>query len=473
MRYLAYLLLLCTVVLACQQPASTDASHSDSEPPSQASSTHLSSTHSRNIAPPIDGVDVPFETHEFAAEVGSTVTFSDGTVFRVPASAFVDAQGNTYRGDVVLSYRDFRAPAEILASGIPMDVELPDGSLGYMQTAGMFEVRAATVGGSPLDVAADQEIGVDMPSNVDGNQYDFWSYDEAANQWDNEQPNVAATGNPERTIARKLIASPAPREVPPAATFDKRKPIVDLNIDTERFPELRQLDGVFWQYAGSEAAQDPNRQEWVFTEDWNTADIVPGERANTYAVTLQSDDKTFSTTLVPSKTTPELQDQMAAYNTRLAKYKETMLSRAEAQAYLKKQTEFVRSMRIRGMGIYNYDRLLKEEDRIPLLADFEFEEDIRDARDLVQIFLITGDSRMLVKLPPEQWSRFSFSPSMDNRLMAILPGNKVAVFTQADFDRSMQDLRAHYKKAYTFKMRTLPYSVASIDDLSRIIRQIS
>ena len=471
MRYLAYLA-LCLLLAACtNQNSPTDQLSSSGEATPSLQTT--TSDYQRSIAPPLAGVAVPFESQQLAASQPATITFEDGTTFRIPADAFVDAAGNTYTGTVSLQYRDFRTPAEVLASGIPMDVTLADGSLGQMQTAGMFEVRATATDGSPLDVAPDKRIGVDMPSGVAGGDYDFWAYDEASNNWDNRQTDVTASPNPERAKAEQLLDAPAPAVVRPAAKFDKRKPIVDLNIDTDRFPDLKQLDGVFWQYAGDDPARDPNRQEWVFTEDWNTADLTPGERANTYDVKLESDEKSFETVLVPSKSTPELESQIAAYEERHAEYKANMMSRAEAQAYVDKQTAFVRSMELSGMGIYNYDRILKEEDHVQILADFEFEEAIPDLYDLVQVYLVTGDSRMLVKLPPSSWDFFSFSPSMDNRLLAILPGNRVAVFTQEDFNREMATLKASRQRKYTFKMRTLPYQVASVSDLSRIVRQIS
>ena len=68
-------------------------------------------------------------------------------------------------------------------------------------------------------------------------------------------------------------------------------------------------------------------------------------------------------------------------------------------------------------------------------------------------------------------TQFRYSPSWDNKLVAILPGNKVAVFTQEDFKQQEKDLLGSNAARYTFKMRLLDQPVQSVADVAKALNK--
>jgi hypothetical protein len=55
---------------------------------------------------------------------------------------------------------------------------------------------------------------------------------------------------------------------------------------------------------------------------------------------------------------------------------------------------------------------------------------------------------------------------MDNQLIAILPNNKYATFSQDDFDANFEEIKNSNGKVFTFKMNVETETIENVEDLT-------
>lgn len=415
------------------------------------------------ITPPLNSVDVPFQNFNVTNSSAQTLNLDNGTTIEIPANAFVDANENAINSNVEISYREFHTAADILVSGIPMKASF-NGIDGDMQTAGMFEINA-TVNNQEVFVAEGKNIGVNMASNVDGNNYDFWELNQESGTWKN-LGGSSAQPNLRKQKIQKEIASLSKIQAPtPPAKFDKAKPVLNFDLNLDSYPDLKSMKNIFWQFTGN--GENPKNNPWVFKEKWTSADIKKGTRGNEYIMVLKSDKKNFSTTVCPSQKGKEFDEALSDYETALREYKSTSTTKEERMNFMKRQANFVRSFQIQDMGIYNCDALISNPDAMAFQAKFDFGPGVPVAHNKVNVYLITNDSRSVIAYPYSRRRNFLFDPGMDNQLIAILPNNKYATFSQKDFDTHLEEMKNSKGKVYTFKMNVQTESIENVEDLTK------
>jgi hypothetical protein len=91
---------------------------------------------------------------------GGTFTMASGTKINVPKDAFRGADGKPVRGDVEISYEEYRDPADFLLAGIPMSFVKDDEFLAF-NSDGMFTIRAYA-GGTEVKLAPDAALNVEL-----------------------------------------------------------------------------------------------------------------------------------------------------------------------------------------------------------------------------------------------------------------------------------------------------------------------
>ena len=90
-------------------------------------------------------------------------------------------------------------------------------------------------------------------------------------------------------------------------------------------------------------------------------------------------------------------------------------------------------------------------------------------KKMITVYLITGESRSVVYLPYSQWDRFAYDPNLDNKIVAILPGNKIATFSQEDFKQQRDDIQAASGSEFTFKMKVEQEAVKNLADVEEVM----
>jgi hypothetical protein len=397
----------------------------------------------QTISPPLIQSYQPAQQRQVDAEQGGRLTFPSGTEIDIPASAFVyPTTGEKVKGQVTISFREFRTAAEIILSGIPMrDWDDQTQDWQNFSTAGMFEIRGMDETQQAVEIAPTHPLTVHFVSDVEGT-YDYWYFDEEKGDWEIEGQNSGETFTPPTEQNTSTTAQPtrplAPRKYDPAAI---RMTFAGLNLVD--FPELKDSEKVALQYAGKPGAeQDPQGNEWIFSADWYKAELTKANQAGVYKLYLENDDQEFTTqvhaTLLP-----------AAYKSALAEYRQKLVAYEAELEKLKQQREQVallrRIMQVNRFGVYNYDVYGSWQE--PVFASADFQSSGQDSSNsLEQVYLITDGGRMTVRYPKNDWRVFNFDRSRRNILLGITSDLKIVMLAPEDFTNQTADLAESTKQ---------------------------
>lgn len=79
--------------------------------------------------------------------------------------------------------------------------------------------------------------------------------------------------------------------------------------------------------------------------------------------------------------------------------------------------------------------LCYRDDKVLMVsADFKANSDsIGYPEKLMSVFLVSPELNIVVRYPPYDWNSFGFNPYTENKIVAVLPDNKIAVFPDAQF----------------------------------------
>lgn len=427
---------------------------------------------SMTIRPPFVNVNVAPSIHTVDPGQDQLITLPTGTTIFIPAGIFVWPDNRPVYEPVQIRFREFHQPAEIITSGIPMKVRSENGAKeDWFQTAGMFDIYGATADGKEVRIANGKFLTVELASRVDG-PYDFWEYDSRELNWQNKQPGAKAqpATPPAQTNAGRNRSSSGMRPAvkPPAGPDDPRYKLEIKGLDLSSCPKLKGKKTVVLLYAGKLPSEAPEKNPYIFQKGmWHERQLRPTADPDVYELSLYNDTLEYVIPVNIMLEGTELAEAKADYEKRLRD--ERTVEMGYKTQFQQQQAAFRRKMNIQGFGVYNYDKLWKIEDAIPLVATFEFGDLPREMYKDIVVCLITDQQRTVVSLPFYDWSKFRFSPSADNCLVAILPGDKVAVFSQADFNAQMLQLKAASGNPYTFHMRVFENAVGSVPDLQQII----
>ncbi|MBU0764668.1 MAG: hypothetical protein KJ607_07530, partial [Bacteroidetes bacterium] len=411
------------------------------------------------ITPPLPGLQPEFNRFTADASAGAELSIPSGTTIIIPENAFADSSGNPVNGIVDIRYREFHDAVDILLSGIPMKYETGDKSRN-MQTAGMFEIHADK-DGRELRIADGKSITVRMASYETGNEYSFFCLDESARKWtflDHSIPEVNEEKEALRQKVTNLRASIKNALDPEQFVFNYNS-ILDVyfNDDWEKINKNRHStkiknkatgygldwsdiftwESIAWKGNRHRAALmvwkkdgDTRFPSWAKEASLNDDKILTHLGGSKYRLTLKNSKtgKIYSAEIeavMPLKALFAFSPEYWKTN-----YDQAMSQVEEEEARLRLQADVFRTFEIEKFGIYNYDKLQKEENSIRVLANFIF-RDIRNEKltGIDMVFCIPGDNKTVIKYPKEDWGRIVLIPDQSMRFLAVLPGNRIAVYS--------------------------------------------
>jgi len=428
-------------------------------------------------------IHAPFEKLTIAAQTikikdphkAQTLRLNDGAYIKVPANAFATASGELITGEITISYKDFHNVAEIIASGIPMKVANEDGTMDWMQTGGMFEIEGRHKG-QTVQLVEGKEMEVSFVSTTAGN-FDFWSFDKNEGNWKNIASDQEAL--PEKMLNKalkediqQLQRSTAKRPIDPASEQAHNLIFTDLNVD--KCPSLKDKSSIILTYAGTDAEKHPKENQWITKPNiWFEKELTPlDEAAGTYTLSLYGKEM-YSIPVKLGLTEEDLGKAKARYKTLMANYQNQLALLKDKTAIQEQQVAFRRTIELAEFGIYNYDIIWKQKEAIPFAADFNFGAANNIFKDVVAVYMVTGDNRVVVSLPQRDWDNFRFNPNTDNKVIAVLPDDKIALFSQHDFKQEAEQMKAAKGQEYVFNMRIAEGRVQSVEDLQALIDDAS
>ncbi|TND05562.1 MAG: hypothetical protein FD123_3642, partial [Bacteroidetes bacterium] len=226
------------------------------------------------IKPPLAGMDVPRTVYTLEANAGGSLIYPTGTTVRVPADAFVDAQGNTVNGPVKVDYREFRDPVDFIMSGIPMTYD-SGGVTNHFQSAGMFEINASA-NGKEVFLASGKNISLDFAITDSAEKYSFYSFNDTIGNW----KNIGNSGTTRNAENQALTYSRALSEAWKAYSTWKNDGYIKYK-DTVQFADRFESENYFY------TKRMFNRKRDGFVETVNKKHVNNGKFNNRNLVRLK------------------------------------------------------------------------------------------------------------------------------------------------------------------------------------------
>ncbi|MCP4520854.1 MAG: hypothetical protein GY827_04040 [Cytophagales bacterium] len=352
------------------------------------------------ITPPLANVKVPFQTYTINPQESRTIELSNGTRINIPASAFVDANGNEVTEPVDICYREFHTPAEVLASGIPMTYDSA-GVHSSFATSGMFEIRALDKKNKELKLNQGKAIDVKLASFTNGEGYNVYHFAEK------EEKKVEQAGflpilqlSPQMTVTRETVLEMDERQgawiykgAPQVADnpvkqelvdslenagelikpveplqFDKDAYTFDLDFDVKEFEELEGFENVFWQYVGTDEATNPaNSRLMSDVEEWNDIKIEAStEKSGVYIMTLQGTYKgrtrIFKTEVSPMLKGKNLAKAQEKFLKKMEKFEKKFEKRKRTEQRKVLIADYLRDVNVTTMGVWNTDKPISRKE---------------------------------------------------------------------------------------------------------------
>lgn len=320
----------------------------------------------------------------------------EGTRIHIPSDAFVNkATGDPVNGDVVLTFNEYHTQGEILASGIPMTYITPEGDTADFESAGMFDIRAFQ-NGLELELAEDKEIEVELATDA-GGTFEFYAYDEGQENWELKDTECNPIPNPyipKQKMELEKLEEEMPETPKKLIEYKAGDPLFDVKRYGAHDQVLDALNGVFWKFTGDSTQIDPSLDNATFNKNYDFVELKPVDSSNVreYDMIFRDGSEEVVVRAAPifqGKLLTRENDRMARI---LNQIDYAIRSKAQIEEELANEKSLMRMMNIDGMGIYNYDRQLKDDGAIPFLADFTFEGEVPD--QAVAVYMIPREKKL-------------------------------------------------------------------------------
>jgi hypothetical protein len=428
------------------------------------------------ISKPFRSLEVKSNQYAIRADQDTVLTVESGTRIRIAANSLVDASNKPVEGEVLLEYTEYQNPAEILISGIRMTCDSAGTQYGF-ESAGMFSIDAVNSAGEPVFIGDDASVNVSMGSYRSGNDYTFYYLDTVSGEWqsigiaeaqkNNEKNEKIENLNKELTsLSDEKTDLSFPKKYQPG---DK---LLNLDIDYSRVPELRPFHSLVWRYAGEGGKDDPEKHQWIYAEKWTSIILEPsGAQNGKYELKLGNKSKTFTTVVEPVLHGKDLANAEQVLNAKLAEYDRIINEIKNEALRVEREANLRRSFDISRFGIYNWDKFYKDPDAVKVMADFRFDQTVPGS-DKATIYLIIESRNAVIPYYQGQNTNFSFVPGERNKLLAVLPDERLAVFTIEDFAAIRDKVEKNNGETITITLKVTDKKMQENKDVSDLIASL-
>lgn len=474
MKKLIFYFLGLVLLFSCSSNNGNDSTKNDTASEEQRNEKDLSSSNDNGSSNAVKGIRKPdFIQKEIDPTTDQVITFESGTSIRIPANSFKDKQGNLLQGKVTIAFREYHTAGEILASGESM-VWDSSGTKVNFESAGMFEIKAY-YGEEEVDLAENKKVKVELASKHPG-AFHFFRFERGQNNWNilardqRERPNTNRSSKL-KEIAAKIKALINP--IAPTTAMDQGK-YFNLDINPQQFPEYEELNEFVWEthnINGSERISENFRPDGTWELLAIETKPINGKLA--YLFKFKSRNKKSDMTSIhafPIKSGKRLKKDDPQSQKAMADYAKKLAELNEIQKQYQRQAEFLRTMELDKMGLYNYDRQIKSEENIQLAASFAI-PGLEPNKAGLQVYLIPEKENAVIRYDYYTFSMFAFNPKIKNKILALLPNGELAAFLPKDFSAiDLSNLKRGDK--YTFDLRKLPETANDAESLDEAIASL-
>ena len=143
----------------------------------------------------------------------------------------------------------------------------------------------------------------------------------------------------------------------------------------------------------------------------------------------------------------------------------------EAEERLASEATVFRTLKVQQFGVFNCDRFVNDPRKVQLSASFNFDTEINDKLNNVHVYFMSDELKTVIMLPQLKNSLINMVPCKDARLFAVLPGNRLAVFSPTDFAKiNFDELRKTTDPSYTFPLKSSAQVITSEADIKKVLQ---
>lgn len=381
---------------------------------------------------PFRDVDVEFLEFKYNNKKGLEFNLKNGTAVKIPANAFQDTNGKPVTANIVVKYREFQSVNDIILAGIKMKYSEND-TIGDFESAGMFEIRAFE-GKDELDLRDNKTVDVDLASFKSGD-YNSYVMNEKTNNWEFLDRQKAKPNKHKKQKLKDLDSLMKEKDATcftEPLEFKGNMEIFDLDYDLDRFYEMEFVSEAMWISVGDEKEKAKLRKSLYGFDDMQ---LEPTGDCNNFKLSVWKKDdlepvKNKMTFLVkPVFKGKSLSRAKKKYKEHIAQLKRLGDERNVAE----READLWRSFELKGMGVYNCDRLVDYLDFVTVNLEIQYKDEVHS------YYYLTGNGNVAVKYYPNYLTKFRLNPNSTNSIIAILPENKVGIVTEAEFEKAYKE----------------------------------
>jgi hypothetical protein len=410
-----------------------------------------------DLSKPFEKLDLSAQVFEADPAKESSYTFADGASLKVPASIFSRLDGTEPKGKVKISYKSVKSPAEIITSGLHLLYKQGDSIVPFI-TGGMFELTANTANGEKLKIKDGKGLTLNFPA-IDKGQYNLYRMNETTKQWElvGDANTIAETMQEKKydeTMTKgNSLLKPEP--------FNEDKDIViGLPVDYSQMQELASYPKIIWKYSGKKSKTELGG---VLGKRWKKYELRRNEKKiGKYLIALKSDKEADTVDVAPVFSKASYQKAMAAYeqNTKTQQESYTTADRNNSQS--SRQLSFI------SLGTYNLD-ICGTPNVVAVNASVEFDDaTFNNESQNYHYFIVSNDGQSITRYDLKQSKLMIYYRNTKNKLIGLLPGNRVGVYSSGDFDK----LNAKNSDNVKFKLKVLPDVIEKTEQLDAIIAKL-
>ena len=392
---------------------------------------------------PFEGIEKPFMEFNYDGSKGGRYELASGTLIEIPKHAFEDKDGNPVDKKIKIKYREYHDVQDIILSGIKMNYNEADTS-GDFESAGMFEIRAEDENGE-LNLNEGTAIDIELASFKDGD-FNKYQMNQTTYEWEYMDNSIPETNFRKEQRLNELEAKIEEEESVQKSTcniepteYKNGFELFDLDYDFIRYKEMEMFHEAMWVHTGT--AKEKRALE-ASLRSYNDMELLPSETCDEYELTLWhrsvtdevTNKKTFRIKPVWrgsafKKIKKNYKEKMSAFNKKIKEL-------SEARQIAEREADLVRNFEIKGMGIFNCDRIINAAKFIAVALVLKCSQKIKS------FFYITFNRSASIRYYNPTVDGFKYIPNSTNSIIAILPGNKTGIVTEEMFAQAYDD----YKK---------------------------
>ena len=383
------------------------------------------------ITPPVEAADLAFK--KFTINTDSTVIIESqtGSQIKIQPGTFILKNGQPIKGNVDFKFREFHNAYDILRSGIPMssNQERKD----FLQSAGMIELHAYQ-NNEELNISPDKNIDIQLASYKTSEGYSLYYLDNNIN-WQTRDSFESKVNVRKQDKLNKLDNIP----IKPSEEDSIKDIVFELASNLSETPYLRPFKDLQWKIDEKEVNAKIIEALRVTWDEVSLKEL--NHRKMKYELTFRkkmeqiSDSGKVNKIIINSVVvyaTPLLNKKnnmqnRKAFAVQMKGYNEILDRIAAEKIRVSKEADLVNNFRINKMGIWNIDKIQKQENIIFTRLTFDFEKEIDLEINHVKLFVIYEDDNSVIPYLLSEFKKIGIPKDKKISIVAILPKNKLAV----------------------------------------------